>query len=217
MQTYPIFFHDWQGVAIRAEGHWWIAPRQVSDHLGMNWRSQLRKFRSGILAKGVALKAIPSAGGEQQMQTLKLGHFAHWLLGIDPRKVPQEKRTRLVAMQEALLDAIERQLEQMFGLPGMPEAEELLTLPMPPEPLRRMEPGECMAAREEVLSDPVAFQAARMLRLGLAATKVAPVVRRSLYWTRKQARLFRQIGFVPPTWRERKLCEPDLFTVVSDG
>jgi hypothetical protein len=144
--------------------------------------------------------------------TLKLGHFGAWLLGIEARNVPEEKRERLIAMQASLLDALDRQLARMFSLPGLAEAEDFERLPLPPEMLSQMKPEECRAARADLLQDHETFSAARLLRLGLPATKVAPVVGRSVYWVRQRARQCRRIGLVPLTTAQQRLLEqPSLF------
>lgn len=231
MQTYPVNFFDWQGVVIRADGHWWIAPRQISDHLGLNWTRQQNKINGSIMREGTALRAIPGtplrgvAGiGEtaipsmgkmtiqsRQMMTMKLGHFGHWLLGISPLNVPEEKRERLIAMQKHLTDALERQLGQMFGLPLM-EVEDFLKLPLPPIALSQMEPADCAAARVATLSNPQAVRAAQMIRIGLPASKVAPLVNHSIYWARQLQRHLRRVGLVPlPPAQQRLLDQPSLF------
>lgn len=129
---------------------------------------------------------------------------------VTTSRVPEHKRPLIVEMKKHMLDAIDRQLARMFGLPDM-EPEDFEKLPLPPMELRQMEAGECREAREATMADPAEFQAARLLRLGLPATRVAPMVKRSLYWTRNRAQRFRRIGLVPPNWRERRLCQPDLF------
>lgn len=212
MQVYPVNFYDWHGHAFRAGGHWWLAPRQISDYLELSWRRQERKINGSNLKAGTALRAVPAIDQKRQMLTMKIGHVGAWLLGIQPLNVPEPKRARLIAMQEALLDALERQLAQVFGLPGLAEAEDLRSLPLPPFVLSQMEPDACRRAREEVLGDRIAFQATQLLRIGLPATKVAPMVRRSLYWTRAQQRTSRRIGLVPLTPRDQRLLEqPSLF------
>jgi hypothetical protein len=209
MQTYPVFFHDWHGIAIRADGHWWLAPRQVSDHLELSWRRQERKISGSNLKAGTALRAVPAIDQNRQMLTMKLGHFGAWMLGIEPMNVPEPKRPRLIAMQEALLDALERQLSQMFGLPLM-EAEDMLRLRMPA--WSGMTPEACQKDREAVIADPQGFAAAQLMRVGLPASRVAPLVRRSVYWARRHQRRCRRIGLVPlPPAQQRLMDEPSLF------
>jgi len=212
MQVYPVTFYDWHGHAFRAGGHWWLAPRQISDHLELSWARQQRKINGSNLKAGTALRAVPAIDQKRQMLIMKMGHAGAWLLGIEARNVPEQKRPRLIAMQDALLDALDRQLAQMFGLPGLAEAEDMRRLPLPPFALSQMAPDACRSAREAVLDDRAAFQATQLLRIGLPATKVAPMVRRSLYWTRGQMHNSRRIGLVPLTPAQQRLLEqPSLF------
>ena len=204
MQTYPVNFYDWQGVAIRADGHWWLAPRQISDHLGLSWARQQRKINGSNLKAGTALRAVPGGDQNRPMLTMKQGYFGGWMLGIEPLNVPEEKRERLVAMQESLLDAMERQLAQQFGLPTL-EAEDFLRLPVPA--WSGMSSAACLAAREKVLADPQSFTAAQLMRVGLAASRVSPLVRKSIYWARGLQRHLRNLGMVPLTPAQQRLLE----------
>lgn len=216
MKAYPIFFHDWRGFAIRAEGHWWISPRQVSDHLGLSWRRQRRNIQNSNVSKGAALRASPSAGGEQETLMLKLGYFGAWLLSISPANVPEEKRANLEAMQASLIDALERQLAQMFNLPGSLEPEKLIALPVPG--FSGMSTEEVRAAREAVLESPDALQAVRLARLGLPGTKIGAAVQRSAYWARRQRRHWVRIGLVEPSSRETQwTAQLNLFSDASHG
>lgn len=212
MQTYPVFFHDWRGHAYRQDGQWHLVPKHLSDHLALDWRRQIRKIQDTNLSKGMALMAIPSARGKQETTTLKLAYFGAWVLSINEGKLAPHKRELLAAMQESLLDALDRQLSAMFNLPGMLEAEGFLRLPLMPQAYSLMDVAEVRAARDQVLADPQAFQAARFLRVGLPASKVAALVNRSIYWARQTARLCRKIGFVPlPAREQRLLDQPSLF------
>lgn len=212
MLTYPVFFHDWHGTAIRAEGHWWLPPRQLSDHLELSWRRQDRKIQSSDLKAATALRAVPALGQNRQMLTMKLPYFGAWLLSIEAKNVPEAKRPRLVAMKGSLLDALDRQLARLFALPGLAEAEDMEALPLPPVVVSAMSSQEVQAERAQALADPATFTAARLMRLGLPATRVAPVVGRSVYWSRQQQRRLRRIGLVPLTpAQQRLLDQPSLF------
>lgn len=209
MQTYRVNFYDWQGQAYRDGGHWHLAPKHLSDHLQLSWPRQLKSIKRSSLSKGMALRAIPSGRGTQETITLKMSYFGAWVLSIHEGNVPQQKRELLIAMQESLLDALERQLAQQFGLPMM-EAEEFLRLPVPA--WSGMTPEACRAAREKVLADPQSFTAAQLMRVGLAASRVAPLVRKSVYWARGLQRLLRNLGLVPLTPAQQRLLEqPSLF------
>lgn len=211
MQTYPVYFHDWQGTAYRDGGHWLLVPKHLSDHLGLKWASQFDKIKTTNLSKGISLRGIPSARGTQETITLKLAYFGAWVLSIREANVPHQKRELLIAMQETLLDALDRQLGEKLGLPLM-EVEDFLKLPLPPMAVSQMEPAECHDVRKKALADPIAVKAAQLIRIGLPASRIAPLVNRSIYWARNLQRHCRRIGLVPlPPAQQRLLEQPSLF------
>jgi hypothetical protein len=212
MQTYPVNFHDWHGHAYRDGGHWLVAPKHLSDHLSLKWSSQLDKIKGSNLAKGILLRGIPSARGMQETVTLKLPFLGAWVLSIREGNVSPQKRELLAAMQSSLLDALNRQLAAMFDLPGMLEAEDFERLPLPPYALSMMSPDEVRAERAKVLAEPQAFAATRLMRVGLAASRTAPLVNWSVYRARRHMGHCRRIGLVPLTPRDQRLLEqPSLF------
>lgn len=216
MQTYPVFFHDWHGQAYRVNGKWHLVPKHLSDHLALDWKTQHRKISASELAEGGALRSLPSMGimpiqGRETL-TLTLPYFGAWVLSITTSRVPEEKRPLVVEMKRKMLDALERQLARMFGLPGMLEAEDMLRLPLQPQSFSQMEPAEVFAAREKIAADPVQYQAAGLMRIGLPASRVAPLLGRSVYWARGHQRTCRKIGLVPlPPSQQRLLDQPSLF------
>lgn len=197
MKRYPISFHDWQGWAVRADGHWWLSPRQISDHLGLNWRTQLRKIDRSEGSKGVAIMATPSAGGKQQTLVLRLAYFGHWLLSINPGKIAPEKAELLDAMKQELLDVIEVQLASMFGLP-MCEPEEVMNAPMPDWVRSTVDRATVLEARAEFLDSGEVMKAVALYRIGLPGTKTALLVGKTTYWARKVRRRLEGLGLLQP-------------------
>lgn len=210
MKLYPISFHDWRGFAVRHDRDWWLSPRQISDHLGMNWRRQLRKIDRSETAKGVALLAIPSAGGFQETTVMRLGHFGAWLLSINPGMIAEDRREKLVAMQDELLAAISRQLEDLFGLPHC-EPEELMDLPMPSWVRSSLERAEVLEARVEFLESAETLKATSLYRIGLPGTKTGLLLGKSAYWARKLRREMERLGLVAPRKPSEKPAPLPLF------
>ncbi len=212
MQTFPVFYDGWHGHAYRQHGHWHVAPKQLSDHIGLSWKSQYRKIQDTELAEGMVMMTIPSAGGAQETLTLRMGHFAAWIMMIQTDRVQVERRPFVVSMKRGLYDALERQLGQMFGLPGMKEAEDFERLPMPPLAVSQMEPEAVRAARAKVLADAPSFAAVRFMSVGLAASRIAPLVQTSVYAMRNLQRHCRRLGLIPlPPAQQRLLDQPSLF------
>lgn len=159
--------------------------------------------------------AVPSAGGEQATMMLKLGFFGAWMLSINPDMVPEHKRATIEAMQASMLDALDRQLQAMFALPGSLEVEQLVHLPKPIWYQEDAMPDTIWEVREVELDQPDMLQAVRLARLGLPGSRIGPVLGRSAYWARKCRRWHVHIGLVPPNKREEQrlagLRQPDLF------
>jgi len=210
--TCKVTYGDWQGDAYRHHRQWHLIPKQMSDYLTLDWKAQYRKMKGADYSEGMGIMPIPSGRGVQDTVTLTRPYFGYWMLSISEGKVPPEKRDLVAEMKRKLLDAIDRQLGQMFGMPGLAEPEDFAALPLPPVVLSQMEAGEVHQARAKVLGDMVGLNAARLMRIGLPATKVASLLNRSVYWARQHQRHCRRIGLVPLTPRDQRLLEqPSLF------
>lgn len=199
MLRFPITFHDWTGSAVWHDRTWWLSPRQLADHLALNWSPQYRKIRGSGLHKGVLIMSTPSAGGSQDTILLSIDHFAVWLLSISASKVAPDRKALLVEMQEELIAALRRQLTEMVGLPTNADPEELLNAPMPDWARSSLQRAEVIEAREAFLLSAENLRAAQFYNMGLPGTKVALFAGRSAYWARKLRRtMLEPLGLVPP-------------------
>ena len=107
MDQHPITFHGFETMAVRADGQWWVSPRQMCEHLGLTWSAQRRKIRTSGLAEKARLLRVQTAGGLQKMLMLPLGHFGVWLLSIHGGKVAADKRPFLTMIQQGLLHGLD--------------------------------------------------------------------------------------------------------------
>lgn len=75
--------------------------RPLCDALGIVTRSQLARLRrSAVLAKRLRALRIATAGGPQTVHALHLEAVTLWLVTIDPSRVSDEARPRLLVYQE---------------------------------------------------------------------------------------------------------------------
>lgn len=75
-----------------------VAIKPIADRLGVDWSSQHRRLsRDPILAEGMAVMTIPSAGGDQETTVLRLELLNGWLFGIDAARVRPECRDAVQA------------------------------------------------------------------------------------------------------------------------
>lgn len=75
-----------------------VAPKPISDALGLAWNKQLERIkRDPVLAEGMTIMGIPSPGGEQQTTMLRLHLLPGWLFGIGVNQVKLEARDKVLA------------------------------------------------------------------------------------------------------------------------
>ncbi len=68
-----IDFHGDTLFAVSDPGGALVAPKPISDALGLAWNKQLERIkRDPVLAEGMTIMGIPSPGGEQQTSMLRL-------------------------------------------------------------------------------------------------------------------------------------------------
>ncbi|MGH2342558.1 phage antirepressor N-terminal domain-containing protein [Segnochrobactraceae bacterium EtOH-i3] len=90
-----------------------VAMKPVVEGMGLDWSAQFRKLeRHPVLAKGIAMMAIPSAGGPQDMVALPLNRLHFWLATIHPTKVKPEVQERVITYQTEAADVL---FEHFFG------------------------------------------------------------------------------------------------------
>lgn len=75
----------------------YVAPKQISDFLGLAWRAQQRRLqRDPILAEGVTIMVTALVGNGQEMTWLRLDLVNGWLFGIDEKRVAPEHREKVL-------------------------------------------------------------------------------------------------------------------------
>lgn len=91
-----------------------IAMKPVVDGVGLDWSYQYRKIISHpVLSKGVAVIAIPSEGGLQEMISVPLNRLNFWLATIHPNRIKDKDiRARVIEYQTECADAL---FEYFFG------------------------------------------------------------------------------------------------------
>lgn len=78
----------------------YVAMKPVVDAIGLDWKSQHRKLMSQKEKYGCGHIAIPSQGGIQEMLCMPLRKLNGWLFSINPAKVKESIRGKLIAYQE---------------------------------------------------------------------------------------------------------------------
>jgi hypothetical protein len=93
--------------AVERDDGVFVAVKPISERLGLVWSNQHRRIkRDPVLSEGMAMMAIPSAGGAQETTCLALRYLNGWLFGIDSSRVKPELRERVLAYQRECYDVL---------------------------------------------------------------------------------------------------------------
>lgn len=83
--------------AVERDDGVYVAIKPICDTLGIAWQKQLERMkRDPILAEGITIMVIPSAGGPQETVCLKLDLVNGWLFTIDESRVKDEETRQKV-------------------------------------------------------------------------------------------------------------------------
>ncbi|RQP04842.1 MAG: hypothetical protein D1H97_16105 [Paracoccus sp. BP8] len=85
-----------------------VAMKPVVEGMGLDWGGQHKKLSSHpVLAQGVSVMEIPSAGGVQEVTALPLNRIHFWLATIQPNKIKDDAiRARVILFQTEAADAL---------------------------------------------------------------------------------------------------------------
>lgn len=93
-------------MATEFDGKQWAALKPMCDTIGIDYAAQLRRLKRRSWA-GIAVTAIPSAGGVQQTTVIDRSSIPMWLATVDERRVSDEAKPKLVAYQREAADALD--------------------------------------------------------------------------------------------------------------
>jgi hypothetical protein len=104
LEQKDVLFYDDEIVAVRVQkeelAQVYVPLRPIVETLGVDWSGQLRRLRNDpVLSGEVEEIRINTAGGPQQMPCLPLDMLNGWLFGINPNRVREDVRERLIRYQ----------------------------------------------------------------------------------------------------------------------
>lgn len=111
-------------MAAQFNGRQWAALKPMCDTLGVDFSAQLKRLKSRSWA-GVAVMAIPSAGGMQQTTVIDSPTIPLWLATIDERRVNEDARPKLIAYQREARDALDAYFNKRTAAPAMNQLDVL--------------------------------------------------------------------------------------------
>jgi hypothetical protein len=110
LQPVQVPFHgDVLYAAKYVDGSVYVAIKPICQRLGIAWQRQLAKIKADpILAEGVTLTVIPSLGGDQEQQCLRMDLINGWLFGINPKRVNPDARDGVLLYKRECYAALSR-------------------------------------------------------------------------------------------------------------
>lgn len=100
-----------------------VAP--IAASLGLDWSAQFRRLkRNPVLKEGLAIMAIPSAGGPQDSICLPLNRLSFWLATISADRIADaDTRAKVILYQKEAADALHRHFfGKVVAQPASPAA-----------------------------------------------------------------------------------------------
>ncbi|KMV67663.1 hypothetical protein AI28_12525 [bacteria symbiont BFo1 of Frankliniella occidentalis] len=106
VNTTSLPFHGQHIITAMAAGVAYVAMKPVVENLGLSWSTQSQKINKQWDKFGCVHMNIPSLGGIQKMLCLPMKKLNGWLFSINPAKVRDDIRDRLVRYQEECFTAL---------------------------------------------------------------------------------------------------------------
>lgn len=106
VNTTSLPFHGQHIITAMAAGISYVAMKPIVENIGLDWASQFVKLKKQGEKFGCCDITIPSLGGLQRMLCLPLKKLNGWLFSINPAKVRDDIRDRLIRYQEECFTAL---------------------------------------------------------------------------------------------------------------
>lgn len=106
VNTTSLPFHGQHIITAMAAGVAYVAMKPIAENLGLSWGTQQQKLARHMDKFGCIHMNIPSLGGLQRMLCIPLKKLNGWLFSINPAKVRDDIRDRLVRYQEECFTAL---------------------------------------------------------------------------------------------------------------
>jgi hypothetical protein len=103
---FPVPFHGSTLFVVPVNEEPFTPMKPIVEGMGLDWRAQAAKFRSNKERWGVVMIATPSDGGQQDAVCLPVRKLPAWMASINPKKVREEIRPRVILYQNECDDAL---------------------------------------------------------------------------------------------------------------
>ena len=106
MTLQPVSFHGDQIFVIEYDGEPYVPLKTVVENLGLAWQPQCTKLQNNARRWGVTKIVTPSQSGNQSTTCIPLRKLPGFLATINPSKVRNELRPKVVLYQDECDDAL---------------------------------------------------------------------------------------------------------------
>ena len=156
-----------------------LAP--IAAALGLDWSAQFRRLKNNpVLKEGIAIRAIPSAGGQQDSICLPLSRLAFWLAAVSADRIHDvDSRERVILYQKEAADVLYRHFfEKASGQPtsphGVPDVRDPAARKLLIESFVRMDELESEVGRLATANAELAPKASALDRIAAAHGSLCP-------------------------------------------
>lgn len=94
--------------AIETENGPYVPLKPLCEAFEIDWSAQLKRLKARKAVMGMAVFAIPSAGGEQETTCIPVNRLAAWLMLLNPKIVREDLRDMLELYQMEAADVLDR-------------------------------------------------------------------------------------------------------------
>lgn len=84
----------------------YVAMRPIVEALGLNWSTQARKLKKSHIKHGCSHMTTPTKNGIQEMLFIPLRKLNGWLFSINPEKVREDLREKVIRYQEECFEVL---------------------------------------------------------------------------------------------------------------
>lgn len=107
MQVEQISFHRNVIEAIKDEnGGLWVSVRSICDGVGIEWARQCQKLSEDPKFICIHMYTVAGDGRQREMVCLPLNQLNGWLFSINPNKVREDIRPKLLQYQQECMDVL---------------------------------------------------------------------------------------------------------------
>lgn len=105
-QLSPVTFHGDTIFCVTLNDQPYTPMKPIVENLGLNWQSQAAKLSAHAERWGIAIIAIPTSSGDQEMVCIPVRKLPAFLASINPKKVRPELRPKIELYQAECDDAL---------------------------------------------------------------------------------------------------------------